>query len=232
MPVKNSLQAYHGDPAVKAKHVVRMRAHQEAGELVHGVYWNNGRGCGIGCTIHSDDHAAYETELGWPEWLARLEDRIFEGMTKEAAQQFPLRLLTAVPVGFSDWDGLYHEFCAYILCDICEFDDVAYPNVRAAVDGVIRLHETRSQDDVVWSAASSAAWLAARLAARSAAWSKGTAARLAADAAEAAAWSTRSAAWSRGEAARLAARSAAWSRGEAAVFDSMADWLVKRLAPA
>ena len=69
--------AYHNDPAVKAKYVGRMEAHMAADDLRHCIYWVNGKGCAVGCTIHSSDHAAYETELGWPEWLAHLEDSIF-----------------------------------------------------------------------------------------------------------------------------------------------------------
>ena len=74
------LAAYHSDPAVKRKYVGRMRAHLEADEIIHGTYWTNGKGCAIGCTIHSANHDKYETELGIPNWFAILEDHVFESM--------------------------------------------------------------------------------------------------------------------------------------------------------
>ena len=209
------MRAYHNDPAVKAKYVGRMRAHQEADELIRGTYWKNGKGCAIGCTVHSPEHKAYETELGMPEWFAFLEDTIFENMSEAASCRFPMRLLSAIPVGFAEWDRLYHEFCAHILRDVCKFDRTAFPDVAAAVDAIVRLHEQMTEiDDQAWSAARLAAESAAPSVAGVAAWS---AARLAAELAAPsvagmAAWS---AAWS---AARLAAESATYNR--------MGDWLI------
>lgn len=74
-----TLLAFHGDKAIKAKYLARVKAHAEADEIIHGTYWEKGKGCAVGCTIHSEKHSAYETELGMPIILARLEDRIFEG---------------------------------------------------------------------------------------------------------------------------------------------------------
>lgn len=66
----STLRSFHGDPAVKEKYLGRVRAHAAADELIHGVYWEGGKGCAVGCTVHSGDHTAYEVELGLPEWLA------------------------------------------------------------------------------------------------------------------------------------------------------------------
>ena len=232
---KQTLRAYHGDHAVKLKYVGRMRAHWVADELVHGIYWEGGKGCGIGCTVHSAYHNAYETELGMPEWLARLEDEIFESMSEAASYQFPLRLLSAIPVGFAEWDRLYHDFCAHILKDICGFDRTKCPDVAAAVDTIVHLHEQMTEgDDQAWmaaaesarsaaySAADSAAWAAVRSAAMSA-WPTELATMSAWAAAESAAESARSAAYS-------AADSAAWAAVQSAAYGRMADWLVRRFA--
>ena len=236
------LRAYHGDPAIKLKYVGRMRAHQEADELIHGTYWKSGKGCAIGCTVHSHNHTAYETELGMPEWFARLEDAIFESMSRAASCRFPMRLLSAIPVGFAEWDRLYHEFCAYILRDVCKFDRTAFPDVAAAVDDIVRLHEQLTEsDDQAWSAARSAAESADTAA---------VSAELAAEESAASARSARSAAWVADVAARSTqstrlARLAARSADTAAVsaelaadepaasvasesYDRMGDWLVSR----
>ena len=210
--------AYHGDPAIKAKHVARMRAHQEADELVRGTYWKNGKGCAVGCTIHSDNHAAYETKLGMPEWLACLEEKIFEKASMAVSYQFPLDLLSAIPVGFTEWDRLYHEFCVFLLRDICDFDRTTYPDVASAVDAVICLHERWTEtDDQVWSAARSAAWSAGAVA---------RSAKAAADVAESAAQSAIGPApWSAAEAADSAIGSAD-SVVEQRAYDRMGNWLL------
>ena len=245
---EQTLIAYHGDHAVKLKYIGRVIAHQEADELIHGIYWEGGKGCAIGCTVHSDDHAAYETDLGMPEWFARLEDAIFEGMSRAASCRFPLRLLSAIPVGFAEWDRLYHEFCAYVLRDICEFDRMGYSNVAVAVDAIARLHKRWTEtDDQAWKAAGSAArsaadsamsasQSAADSAAESAAMSAADSAAMSASqsAADSAAMSARdSAALAARSTSGLAALSTAYltvQAAESAAYDRMGDWLVRRFA--
>ena len=94
-----AMLAFHNDPAVKAKYLNRVLAHAAADEIIHGTYWERGKGCAVGCTIHSGDHKNYETELGVPIMLARLEDRLFEGMQNGDSKQFPARFLEAIQPG-------------------------------------------------------------------------------------------------------------------------------------
>lgn len=91
--------AFHGTPAIKARYLARVRAHRAADEIVRGVYWSNGRGCAVGCTIHGSDHAAYERELGIPMALARLEDTIHEMLPVGLYQEWPERFLGAIEPG-------------------------------------------------------------------------------------------------------------------------------------
>lgn len=93
------MKAFHGDEAVKQKYLARLKVHHEADEIVQGTGWENGHGCAVGCTLNAYDHSAYENELGLPQWLALLEDRIFEGLPSIDAQQFAVDFLEAVPVG-------------------------------------------------------------------------------------------------------------------------------------
>ena len=228
------LLAYHNNPAIKAKYIGRMHAHLEADDLVRGTYWKNGKGCAIGCTVHSSEHKAYETELGMPEWFARLEDKIFEGMSEPVSRQFPIDLLSVIPVGFEKWDKLYHEFCIFLLYDICEFDRAKYPDVASIVDAVIRLHEHWTKtDDQTWKAVELTAQLAmqaveltAQLAMQSAAWKASCVARVAQLA--------RPTAYTVDSMAIAAARSAAekfdvwpgymtWSTA----YDNMGSWLIR-----
>jgi len=94
-----NLLSFHNDQAIKDKYVDRVKAHQKADEIIKGSYWEEGKGCGVGCTIHSSDHKAYQTELGIPTWLAHLEDEIFESLATEDAKFFPLQFLESIPVG-------------------------------------------------------------------------------------------------------------------------------------
>ena len=93
------MKAFHNEPKIKEKYIARVKAHQKADEIIKGKYWENGKGCAVGCTIESSEHLRYETELGIPEVLARLEDGLFEEMSNEDAKKFPLQFLEAIPVG-------------------------------------------------------------------------------------------------------------------------------------
>ena len=194
------MKTFHGKQEVKDRYVNRVKAHEKADKIIKGKYWENGKGCAVGCTIESDDHSKYETELGVPEWLAKLEDSIFEGLPNDEAMKFPVEFLEAIPIGV-DENELYKLRCDLdfqrlaILLDNLEPEE---SGVEKAIRDVmvLNLEQVAEQDDR-WSAAKSAArsaarsatWSAARSAARSATWS--------------ATWSaTESAAWS-GEKTRL-----------------------------
>ena len=91
--------SFHNDPAIKAKYLARVKAHAEADNLIRGTGWEHGRGCAVGCTLEAYDHSRYPVELGLPEWIAHLEDTLFEGMPDEQAMTWPMRFLEAIPVG-------------------------------------------------------------------------------------------------------------------------------------
>jgi len=212
------LQAFLNSDTIKTKFITRLQKHHKLDQIIKGQYWENGKGCAIGCTIHSNNHNCYEIELGIPEWVARLEDTLFEGMPNDKAKEFPLKLLQSIPIGFDNWQHVYHQLCIFMLEKICKNTDNEI--VVKAICDIITLHKSESKDESAWSAADSAAGSAAR-SAGSAADSAGSAGSAADSAAGSAARSAaRSAAWSAGSAADSAAgsaaRSAAWSAGSAA----------------
>lgn len=110
------MQAFHNDSSVKERYLSRVRVHAAADEIIRGRYWENGKGCAVGCTIHGDSHQAYEDELGIPRAIARLEDRIFEGMTNEVAIKFPAAFLEAVNIG-ADLSLVLPKFYVRIFSD-------------------------------------------------------------------------------------------------------------------
>jgi hypothetical protein len=110
------LISFHGKESIKDFYLNRLIAHSEADEIIQGTYWQDGRGCGAGCTVHSRSHESYESELGIPRILARLEDRIFEGLPNEKAKEFPIQFLDAIPVGV-DLEPVWRKFMIWLLID-------------------------------------------------------------------------------------------------------------------
>jgi hypothetical protein len=215
IPTKETLKlkAFHGDKSLKSDLVKEIKWHKEQDKIIQGTYETNGKYCAVGCSIHSlnvkkgtsfncHDHTIYETQLGIPESLARLEDIIFEGLTKEKCAEFPLKFIQAIPVG-ANLAMVAPKFIIFVLNDCLKN---AEPDGVKAITTAIKLWSSvvagKNPKPASWSAArsaaESAAWSAAESAARSAARSAGSAAGLAA--------------WSAGSAAGSAARSAAYGR--------------------
>jgi hypothetical protein len=176
--------SYHSDPAVKAHYLARVAGHAEADEITKGHYWENGKGCAVGCTIHGETHESFERELGIPQMLAWLEDVIFEGLPNRLAKTWPERFLSAIapgrdlsPVGwkFLHWllteSGLsefdhpmvHHTVlrCAYMLTPLMEGQAAnieiarnAAKSARVAMESVSTI--TAMPEAVAWSAESAA----------------------------------------------------------------------------
>ena len=206
---EKAMIAYHGKEAEKESILAQLRAHAAADELVKGLYWEDGKGCAVGCTVHSGKHVEYETRFGIPEMLARLEDAIFEGLPSARAKKWPVRFMSAIRPG-SDLSRVGWQFLHWLLTDEKVNPGINHPLVRDAVkqcaDVLAPMAKGKPVDkDAAWSAAESA-----RSAAESA-----ESARSAAESARSAAWSARSAAWSAAESARSAAESAESARSAA-----------------
>ena len=148
---KEQLIAYKNEPTLKAMLVEEIKKHRAADEIAQGSYGNGeGPWCAVGCSIKSlndrlgksyatGDHSVYEIELGIPRIIARLEDRIFEGLDKKIAADFPLRLAKAVPVG-ADLSLVWPRFIVWLLID--EKDGVLkYAKKEASVASIKRVAE-------------------------------------------------------------------------------------------
>ena len=175
---ETKLLAYHDDPAIKAKYMAIVEGHRLADEIVQDYgYWEDGKGCAVGCTLHSDRHQDYETELGIPEVLAWLEDAIFEGMPVVASRRWPGRFLAAPEPG-ADLSLVWPRFAVWML----RSDDLGLPRIagrggKSSIAQVVALHLRTIQGDHP----SPEEWSAAVLAAESAEGSaEGTGSRLAA----------------------------------------------------
>ncbi len=114
--VAKTLRAFHGDPKIKKHYLDRVKMHAKADEIVHGQYWQDGKGCAVGCTIHSSNHAAYEKEMGIPRTLARLEDGIFESLANGDSKKWPVQFLSAIKPG-ADLGMVWPQFAVWLLTD-------------------------------------------------------------------------------------------------------------------
>lgn len=131
------LLAFHNDKAIKKAYLNRVAAHRAADEIVNGQYWQEGKGCAVGCTIHGDSHAAYETEIGVPRILARLEDRLFEAIyifDPARAKNWPHLFLDSIREG-AELELVWPKFAHWLLVD--------------PADGIIRVAKTKPIEEAI-----------------------------------------------------------------------------------
>ena len=140
------MKAFFNNPKIKEELILQLESHYKADEIIKGTYWKNGKGCAVGCTVHSANHKSYEKQLGIPTWLALLEDYIFENLPNEKAKEFPLQFARAIPVGFDKWYIIYHKFCIYLLTDIIKTEKDS--KVIKAIDYIITLHIKASKGKI------------------------------------------------------------------------------------
>ena len=206
------MKAFHGDILIKEKYLARIKAHQVADEIVKGQYWENGKGCAVGCTLHSGNHSAYEEELGIPEWLAHVEDMLFEGMSNDRSKEWPFLFLDSINIG-ADLEKAKAPFLIFILADVLNyFNHEQFPEVKKAVGKVIELYKKDDATTVEYIEVI----VEAEAAAAMAGWATEAEAVAAVRAADAAEWTAREAAWAAARTAALAAARASWATSWAA----------------
>ena len=152
--------AYLGNPQIKTDIIAQLEAHRRADQIVKGQYWQNGKGCAVGCTIHSGQHSEYEPRFGIPSLLAGLEDCIFEGLPNDRAMDWPVRFMSAVPVG-ADLEMVWPRFALWMLDGL----EVKEKDVIDAIAGVRSLYVEWLEAKIIpspsrWDAAARAAWAA------------------------------------------------------------------------
>jgi len=223
------MKAFHNKIKIKNMYLDRIDAHFKADEIIKGQYWEGGKGCAVGCTIHGSEHKKYETELGIPRALARLEDTIFEGLPNDIAKTWPADFLKAVPVG-ADLSKVVWKFLSWVLLEIPS--DKMKPEVKEILIEVskflkpigrgksIDIETAKELKDKAWSIRTAAYADDAADAAADAAAYAADAAAYAADAADAAAAAA--------DAAAYAADAAAYADDAREQFYiKMADKLIK-----
>lgn len=201
------MKAFHGKKKIKDEHVQRMKDHIAA-ELIRGITYDNNRRCPIGCTLDGYDHERYETELGIPEWLAILEETLFEGMSPEKSKTFRLIFLESI-MPEVELDNIKVPFLIIILDSLLyKFDHNKFPDVLTCINNVRELYVNNEEDRQKFRDADNAAKRAFQSAHRAseAAYRNAEASAYDVEAASAASWESEAA-----RAASWAASAASWS---------------------
>jgi hypothetical protein len=191
--------AYNNDIKFRTRFLRELQWHRKQDAIVQGAYGElirgRFRGCAVGCGLHSldridkkrkpadrayDNHEELSERLGIPLVLIHLQDRVFEGLPRELALDWPVRFASAIKTG-ADLTLVWPRFARWLLVDpehgVIRFAETA--GVRAAIDRVAELHALAlagnppsEQDWAAARGAAGAAWAAcwAARATRSAAW--------------------------------------------------------------
>ena len=110
------MRAFIKTPIKKSELMRELKAHQKADNFVRGRYFSFGKGCAVGCSLHSvakikgltignnDDakfsnHYEYEEYFNIPEFFAQLSDVLFETISEERSKTFPVEIIKAIKVG-------------------------------------------------------------------------------------------------------------------------------------
>ena len=173
MQAIQAMNAFNGDTRLKTNLIARAEQHRLADEYVKGAYEDDEdattfKGCSLGCTIHDinlergllgcvEDHAFLADQLEIPEFLTRLQDRIFEGLNTDLSNHWTERLLTAIPVG-ADLTPVLPVFLLSLLDGLPPQEG----EVKATIEGVkqvlIRWRETGQVDKEALEAAWTTTW--------------------------------------------------------------------------
>jgi hypothetical protein len=217
---------------VKSFFLRRIQAHYRLDEIVKGKYWSDGKGCAVGCLVHSSNLQTLVDTFGMPLQMAHLIDRLFESLPNGEAKSFPVRFVKATQP-HTDLQLVLDRWYLALLSDpkmgaIAFADGIVRPAIQTVIDLYAEKVGGKNPPTAAWDAAREAAgdvaWDAAWAAARAAA---GAASRAAAGAA---AWAAaRDAAR---EAARAASGAAAWAAARDAAGDASrsAAWAASRAA--
>jgi hypothetical protein len=149
-----TMQAYLNDPSLKEKILQQLQQHYDADEIIKGVYWENGKGCAIGCILHDQNgnHWRFESELGIPMILAELIDGLFEALPNAVAKEWPLKIMSTFETG-RDYSNVWYKFVIWLLIDeqegIIRFSK--NDNTRKVILTIVNAHQKYLQSSPVTS---------------------------------------------------------------------------------
>lgn len=154
--------AFHGDPAVKAQALERLRSHIAGGSFVYFPAWEDGKANVIGAVVEADDTPAYADRLGYPLALADALPMFVNGFRPQTeAERFAIAWLDRTPVG-ADLTRVVSQ----LVLDLLGNESLAtltarHPDVEQTRQAIMALHRRAIAGDEV----DRKTWKAARMAA-------------------------------------------------------------------
>jgi hypothetical protein len=155
----------------KDEFIKEIKWHMEQDAFMRGTYTqnnkNNFKGCAVGCSINSinrllgtaydyDEHIDMAETLQIPEWLVRLEDKIFEGLSEKDSKEWPLRFSEAINVG-ADLDKIKPAFLVYVLESIPGTHEVVHRAIALWKRDDLYSNAWKKESRAVYDAAANAA---------------------------------------------------------------------------
>jgi hypothetical protein len=158
--------SFHSDAEIKSRYLARLEGHAAADEIIKGQYWEAGKGCAVGCTVHGASHDDYEQALGVPRMLAWLEDVIFEGLPNRRAKTWPHEFLSSIEPG-KDLSRVGWQFLHWLLTERNEAKSAPASTrsvVRQCADVLVPLANGQMADKAAAADAAGMAWASAKAA--------------------------------------------------------------------
>ena len=131
--------AYDNNPEIAAQIRAQVQHHYDADEIIHGKYWEDGKGCAVGCIVHSSDHSKFDEIFGeGGEACAYLLDALFELIPNENAKELPRRFSLAVKSG-ADMRMVVPQWIYWTLTE--HVKPTAYPQFQPFIDAVTAMYK-------------------------------------------------------------------------------------------
>ena len=125
----------------------KVHKHIKADAVVQGDYWDNGKGCFIGCLTHSSDPSPLVDLYGLPLPLIRIAEGIFERLPLSEAKQFFSDFPDAIATDGKDLSLVHWPLLGETLRHL----PPQKPDIQAVIDPVIHGME-RLASGGVWAA--------------------------------------------------------------------------------
>jgi hypothetical protein len=149
--------AFHNDASLQAMVLEQVAAHTAADEIIQGEYWENGKGCFIGCIAHGSDTNKVFDLTGFPLMLTRIAEGIFENLPNDTAKGFPQRVISAPRLG-SDLSLVAWKFLQETVTEALQLaDEDTRARCQAALDVVAAKARGEVVDPAIADAAAHAA---------------------------------------------------------------------------
>ena len=139
------MYAFNNDPELAARVRAQVAAHTQADEITQGRYWEDGKGCFIGCIAHGSDVRVVEKLTGFPIMLTRIAESIFEGLPNDRAKLFPQQIIQTVQTG-ANLSLVAWKFLHWLVSDVLETHGTLEVRAGCAAALEVLAAKARSED--------------------------------------------------------------------------------------